>query len=202
MFHLICKDILLQKKILMILLPALFIYLFLGTSTMWIGIIFSIAIVMNAFTNDEKASVNFLLNTLPYTRKEIVSSKYLGAIVFTFMVLLTIIIGNWMIYREILQWGQLVLTISIVLVFISIAFPFSYFFKSKYLMTASIVSFVIYMIIVNKFIIDLNDRIRESIQTILSFNSAQLYLVMIVSVGIIYITSWLFSIRIYSRKVF
>ncbi|WP_253957801.1 ABC-2 transporter permease [Metabacillus halosaccharovorans] len=186
----------------MILLPALFIYLFLGTSTMWIGIIFSIAIVMNAFTNDEKASVNFLLNTLPYTRKEIVSSKYLGAIVFTFMVLLTIIIGNWMIYREILQWGQLVLTISIVLVFISIAFPFSYFFKSKYLMTASIVSFVIYMIIVNKFIIDLNDRIRESIQTILSFNSAQLYLVMIVSVGIIYITSWLFSIRIYSRKVF
>ncbi|WP_026561447.1 ABC-2 transporter permease [Bacillus sp. J37] len=202
MLHLICKDILLQKKILLILLPALLIYLFLGTSTMWVGIIFSIAIIMNAFSIDEKTSVKTLLNTLPYTRKQIVSAKYLGAIVFTCLVLLTIFIGNWLMHREFVQWRQMALTIGFVVLFISIAFPFSYFLKSQYLMTASIFAFVVYMVIVNSFIVDLNDRIRELTKTFLSFNHVQIYLYMMITVGFIYMISWLLSIWIYKRKVF
>ncbi|WP_102274319.1 ABC-2 transporter permease [Cytobacillus massiliigabonensis] len=202
MLNLIFKDILLQKKTLMILLPILFFYLFTGSSPSYVAIIFCIAIIMNAFAIDEKSSINLLLNSLPYTRKEIVSSKYIGAIVFIILVLLTIFFGNWIIHREIIQWKQMFLIISIVAIFVSLSFPFSYLLKSQYLMIAMGVSFVIYMIIANKFIPDINDRIREAVQTFLSFSTSQQYLLLFLSVVIFYSFSWMLSIRIYSRKVF
>ena len=84
------------------MLPVLFVYLFLETSSIWVGIIFCIVIIMNAFSMDEKTSINLLLNSLPYTRKEIVSSKYIGAIYFNCYVV-TIFIGNLIIHREIMH---------------------------------------------------------------------------------------------------
>ena len=143
-----------------------------------------------------------LLNALPYTRKEIVSSKYIGAGVFTLLILLTIFVGNLIVHREIIQWEQLLLVASVVAVFISFAFPFSYLFKSQYLTMGFIVLFVLYVITVNKFIPDFNDRVREAVQTILSFDHSLLYLGILLSVVLLYIFSWMLSIRIYSRKVF
>lgn len=202
MLNLIRKDIVLQKKTLMMLLPLLFVYLFVDTSTIWVGVLFCIAITMQAFTMDEKSSIHLLLNSLPYTRKEIVSSKYISTCVFTFLILMTIFIGNLIIHGEIIQWEKLLFIISIVAVFISLAFPFSYLFKSQYLMIAFAALFVLYFIIVNKFIPDLNDRLREGIQTVLSFDNSLLYLLVILSVVLLFIFSWILSIRIYSRKVF
>ncbi len=69
-------------------------------------------------------------------------------------------------------------------------------------MIASIFAFVVYMVILNHFIVDLNDRIRELTKTFLSFNNVQIYLYMMISVGVIYMISWMLSIRIYKRKVF
>lgn len=201
MLNLIRKDIVLQKKTLMILLPLLFAYLFIGTSTIWVGVLFSIAIIMQSFSMDEKSSIHLLLNSLPYTRKEIVSSKYLGACVFMFIIVLTIIIGNLIIQREMIQWKQLLLLTGIVAVFISFAFPFAYLFKSQYLMVVFAVSFVLYFIIVGKFIPDLNDRLREFIQIVLSIDNSLFYLGVMLSVVLLYVLSWLLSICIYSRKV-
>ena len=59
------------------MLPLLFVSLFLSTSAIWFGFIFCFAIIMQSFSMDEKASIHLLLNSLPYTRKEIVSSKYI-----------------------------------------------------------------------------------------------------------------------------
>lgn len=202
MLHLIRKEIVLQKKTLMIMLPLLLIYLSLVDSTIWAGVLFCITIIMQSFSMDEKSSIHLLLNSLPYSRKEIVSSKYIGACVFTFLILLTIFIGNLIIHREIIEWEQLLFITSIVAVFISFAFPFSYLFKSQYLMFAFVVSFILYFIIVNKFIPDLNDRLREVIQMILSFDNSLLYLGVMLSVVLLYIFSWMFSVRVYSRKVF
>jgi len=202
MLNLIRKDIRLQKNQLLILLPALFIYLLFGTSTTWVSIVFCIVLIMDVFSKDEKTSANLLLNALPYTRKEIVNSKYIGVFVYTFLVLLTICIGNWMIHREFMQWEQLIFITNIVVMFTSFAFPFAYKFKMKYLINGSLVLFVLYLAVVNIFIGDLNDRIRNTVQAFLSLDSTLLYLIVILSVTLIYMLSWMLSIRIYSRKVF
>lgn len=202
MLNLIRKDILLQKNTLVILLPALLIALLIDRSIIWVGVLFSFAIIMQSFALDEKPSTNLFMNSLPYTRKEIVSSKYIGACVFTFIILLTIVVGNIIIHREITQLDQLLFIAGVIVVFISFAFPFSYLFKSQYLMIACGVLFVLYVVLVNKFILDLNDRLRAGVQTILSFDNSLLYAGGILAAVLLYMFSWMLSIRIYSRKVF
>lgn len=191
----------LQKKTLPFMLLFLFVYLFVNVSTSWVAIVFCIVIIMNAFQTDETSSANLLLNSLPYTRKEIVSSKYIGALIFIFLTLLTIFIGNWMIHREIMQWEVLLFITSIVMGLISFAFPFSYLFNSKYLLIGFGGVFVVYMVTLS-FIPNLNDRVREVVQTVLSLDNSLFYLGIILSVGLLYVLSWILSIRIYSRKVF
>jgi len=191
----------LQKKTLPFMLLFLFVYLFVNVSTSWVAIVFCIVIIMNAFQTDETSSANLLLNSLPYTRKEIVSSKYIGALIFIFLTLLTIFIGNWMIHREIMQWEVLLFITSIVMGLISFAFPFSYLFNSKYLLIGFGGVFVVYMVTLS-FIPNLNDRVREVVQTVLSLDNSLFYIGIILSVGLLYVLSWILSIRIYSRKVF
>lgn len=201
MLNLIRKDMILQKKTLPFMLLFLFVYLFVNVSTSWVAIVFCIVIIMNAFQTDETSSANLLLNSLPYTRKEIVSSKYIGALIFIFLTLLTIFIGNWMIHREIMQWEILLFITSIVMGLISFAFPFSYLFNSKYLLIGFGGVFVVYMVTLS-FIPNLNDRVREVVQTVLSLDNSLFYIGIILSVGLLYVLSWILSIRIYSRKVF
>ena len=93
MLQLIRKDIILQKYTLLVMLPILLLYLTLNYSVVWIGIIFCIAIIMQSFSVDEKSTSHMLLNALPYTREEIVNSKYIGAGVFTFLILFIIFLG-------------------------------------------------------------------------------------------------------------
>jgi len=202
MFSLIRKDIILQKSTLLILLPLLVVYLFLENSFIYGGILFSIAIIMNAYATDEKSSIHMLLNSLPYTRKEIVSSKYVGAIIFTGIVVLTIFIGNLIIHQEITIWKDLLLIVSLVMVAISLMFPFSYKFKSQYLLIGALVLLAIYLVIIPLFIPNLNDKIRAFLQMLLTVQTAQFYLFIALSVMALYACSWLLSIRIYERKVF
>lgn len=202
MFNLIRKDILLQKTTLMILLPGLFVYLILEASSIWVGILFSIAIIMNAYTTDEKSSINMLLNSLPYTRREIVSSKYIGAIIFTCAIVFIIFIGNLIIHQEIVAWKNLLFIVSVVMVAISLLFPFSYKFKSQYMLIASLVSFGAYLVVINSFIPNLTDKIRGFVQTLLTLQAPQFYLIIGLSVLVLYACSWLLSIRIYGKKVF
>lgn len=202
MLQLIRKDIILQKYTLLVMLPILLLYLTLNYSVVWIGIIFCIAIIMQSFSVDEKSTSHMLLNALPYTREEIVNSKYIGAGVFTFLILFIIFLGNLIINKEIIQWKQLFLIMSIVALFVSFAFPFSYLFKSQYLLFGGIALFVLYIVTVSKFIPDLNDRIREVVGIVLSFEQSLVYVGGFVLVGLLYLFSWMISISIYKRKVF
>lgn len=202
MLQLIRKDIILQKYTLLVMLPILLLYLTLNYSVVWIGIIFCIAIIMQSFSVDEKSTSHMLLNALPYTREEIVNSKYIGAGVFTFLILFIIFLGNLIINKEIIQWKQLFLIMSIVALFVSFAFPFSYLFKSQYLLFGGIALFVFYIVTVSKFIPDLNDRIRKIVGIVLSFEQSLVYVGGLVLVGLLYLFSWMISISIYNRKVF
>ncbi len=202
MFNLIRKDIVLQKTTLIIMLPVLVVYLLLGISSIWIGIVFSIVIIMNAYKMDEKSSTNMLLNSLPYTRKEIVSSKYIGAFVFTCLVVFIIFIGNLIIHQEITIWKDILFIVSLVMVAISLILPFLYKFKSRYMGIASLVLFGVYMVVINFFIPNLNDKIGEFVQTLLTLQTAQIYLFIALSVMSLYACSWMLSVRIYERKVF
>lgn len=202
MFNLIRKDIVLQKKTLAASFLVLCVYLMLDISPIWVGVVFSIVISMYAFSIDEKSSIHILLNSLPYTRKEIVSSKYIVVVLFTSMVAAAILIVHFIIHREFAIWKDILLMVAIVMTAASFMLPFCYKFKSNYLLIASIVAFGLYMLTVNFVVQNLNDQIREFIHMLLTLQNTYLYLIVAISVLTLYGCSWLLSIRIYRNKVF
>ncbi|TRZ40587.1 ABC-2 transporter permease [Niallia circulans] len=201
MYNLIRKDIVMQKKTLWILLPIQLVYLSLNIGYVWIGFVFSIVIIMNAFSMDEKSSINTLLNSLPYTRKEMVSSKYIGVLVFTLIVVSGLFIGNLILNQELMAWKEIMLIISLVMIVASFILPFSYQFKSQYLLIASIVLFVIYMVVINMIFYNLNEVIINFVEKLLSLQTLSFYLMTSGSILILFACSWLLSIRIFKNKV-
>ena len=181
-------------------------------SSVWLGFIISIVVIMTTFSADEKSTINKFLNALPYTRKEIVSSKYISALIFTFIVVFGIFIGTFIMHKEIIDWKEMMLVIGLVLIFVSFAFPFSYKFKSQYLMTGSAIVFVVLMVIGNIIIpkvvpmledtMDLEEKVNGLVQKLFSLQDMQLYGLITIVVIVLYACSWLLSIRIYSKKVF
>ena len=204
MYNLIRKDFLIQKNIIIFYIATIILYLLVDAPLVLIGFIYSVVFIINTFSHDEKGNANILLNSLPYTRKEIVSSKYIGALVFTSIIIAIIYVCDFFLNeKEVLfSWKEILLIMGLVMVAISFMFPISYKFKTQHLMIASAALFGIYMVTINFLLPNLNDTLRELIQKFMTLPEIQLYLIAILTVVLLYIGSWLLSIRIYERKVF
>ncbi|GAB0171336.1 ABC-2 transporter permease [Lysinibacillus sp. CTST325] len=162
------------------------------------------AFITMSFSYDEKDNANILLNSLPYTRKEIVSSKYIGSLIYTSLIIFITYLGNFFLNgKEVLfLWKDILLIIGLVMVAISFILPICYKFKTQSLMIAVGTLFGIYMVIVNYLSPTLKDTLKELIQKFLTLQETQMYFVAILTIIILYVGSWLLSIRIYTRKVF
>ncbi|MFC9540308.1 ABC-2 transporter permease [Lysinibacillus sp. NPDC056959] len=205
MFNLIFKDILIQKKLILFYIATIILYLVADISSLiLIGFVYSVVFIMSAFSYDEKDNANILLNSLPYTRKEIVSSKYIGSLIFATIFIFIVYVGNFLLNgKEVLFiWKEMLLIFGLVMIAISFLLPIAYKFKSQFFMIASGALFGIYMLIINTFIPDFNNKLRALIQKFMTLQETQMYLIAIFTIVILYIGSWLLSIRIYERKAF
>ena len=212
MFNLIRKDIIVLKNTILIFIPAIFVYLVADMSSVWVGFFFSLVIIIGAFGTDEKPAINNFLNSLPYTRKEIVSSKYIGTLIFTFITVIVLFIGNFIIHKEIFDWKESLLIVGLVLLFVSFYFPFSYKFKGQYFLNGTLIigaaALVFSKLILPKIIPTLNDtmnlgeKMEWLTQKIFSLQDMKLYGLIAIVIVVLYACSWLLSIRIYSKKVF
>ncbi|SKC12866.1 ABC-2 family transporter protein [Lysinibacillus sp. AC-3] len=73
MLNLIRRDVILQKKHLLVFIPFILVFVIFDTSPVLVFLVASIFIPFNTYGYDEKAETDILLNSLPYTRKEIIS---------------------------------------------------------------------------------------------------------------------------------
>ncbi|MFJ7889899.1 ABC-2 transporter permease [Lysinibacillus xylanilyticus] len=204
MINLILKDVLIQKKIILLYIATIIIYLLAGVpSLIFLGFLYSVIFILNAFAYDEKDNANILLNSLPYTRKEIVSSKYIGSLIFTTIFVFMIYVGDFLINGKVdlFIWKEMLLIIGLVMVAISFIFPISYKFKMQYLLIALGVLFGIYMLAIN-LLVPINDILRELARKFLTLQEMQMYFVASITVIILYVGSWLLSIYIYERRAF
>ncbi|KGX91091.1 ABC transporter permease [Pontibacillus halophilus JSM 076056 = DSM 19796] len=202
MYNLIRKDFVIQRKTLALMMIGIAIYLFLDISSMWVGVVFGIVIVVNTFALEEKASVHKFINSMPYTRREVVQSRYVVVLLFTLLVATVIFMGNLVIHRELIDWKDMLIMCSMVILAASFIMPFCYKFKSNYLLISSVIAFASYFVVVTLFVPNLNDYIRELMNVILSSDRFFIYLFLAVVVSFIYGLSGVLSTRIYHKKIF
>lgn len=204
MVNLIFKDILIQKKMILFYIVTITLYLLIDVSLVRIGFLYSLVFITMSFSYDEKDNANILLNSLPYTRKQIVSSKYIGSLIYTSLIIIITYLGNFFLNGKeaLFLWKDLLIIIGLVMVAMSFILPICYKFKTQSLMIAAGTLFGIYMVIIKFLFPSLNDTLREPIQKFLTLQETQMYFVAILTIIILYVGSWLLSIRIYARKVF
>lgn len=204
MLNLILKDILIQKSTLIIYIATILLYLLVNVSPVFIVFVYSVVFILNAFSSDEKDNANILLNSLPYTRKEIVSSKYIGALIFTGLFICYTYLANYLLNGTmvLILWKEILLNMGLVMIAISFILPISYKFKTKYLTIICIALVGIYMVVINYFVPNFNDRLRTLVQNFMTVQELQLYLIATIITVLLFISSWLLSIRIYERKAF
>lgn len=204
MLNLILKDILIQKNTLIIYIATILLYLLVNVSPVFIVFVYSVVFILNAFSSDEKDNANILLNSLPYTRKEIVSSKYIGALIFTGLFICYTYLANYLLNGTVvlILWKEILLNIGLVMIAISFILPISYKFKTKYLTIICIALVGMYFVVINYFVPNFNDRLRTLVQNFMTVQELQLYLIATIITVFLFISSWLLSIRIYERKAF
>jgi ABC-type transport system involved in multi-copper enzyme maturation permease subunit len=204
MVNLIFKDILIQKKMILFYIATIILYLLINVSLVKIGFLYSLVFITMSFSYDEKDNANILLNSLPYTRKQIVSSRYIGSLIYTSLIIIVTYLGNFFLNGKetLFLLKDILVIIGLVMVAMSFILPICYKFKTQSLMIASGTLFGIYMVTIKYLFPSLNDTLREMIQKFLTLQETQMYFVAILTIIILYVGSWLLSIRIYTRKVF
>ena len=142
MFNLIRRDVILQKRQLLIFIPFILIFIIMGAPPALIFLVSSIFIPFNTYAYDEKVETNILLNSLPYTRMEIIASRYLGAIVY---MILSIGVTSLALFafNKPFTMTDIAIGSGLFLIFAAFTFPLFQIFKPGHITTFVLISFVL-----------------------------------------------------------
>ncbi|MCP1399071.1 MULTISPECIES: ABC-2 transporter permease [Bacillus cereus group] len=205
MLNLIKKDLILQKAFLPAYLLFLVAYLWAGMDVAYVLIICSAVFVINTHQSDAKDNANILVNSLPYTRKEIISSRYIGTLLFTIVTIPFCLVGKYFIVDGMKIQASLesfILGFLAVMLITAFYIPFFVAFKVQTLVPVFIFLSigVIYLIrntayLLNKYANDVLNFFKEISDLKLFF------VISVIAVGC-YGVSWILSIRIYQNKAF
>lgn len=194
MLNLIKRDVILQKKYLLAFIPFILVFVFWDTSPVLVFLVASIYIPFNTYGYDEKAETDILLNSLPYTRKEIISSRYLGAIVYMFLSIAVTSLTLF-VFNKPFTITDIVISSGLFLLFVALTFPIFQLFKSGYLTIVVLISFIVLTKIAGPIVPFISDFIVK-------IPLQLLYMSAVITISIIYAISWGISTAIYQRKVF
>ncbi|AKG03383.1 multidrug ABC transporter permease [Salimicrobium jeotgali] len=201
MFNLIRRDVILQKRQLVFFIPFILFFIITNSHPVLTFLVASIFIPFNAYAYDEKAETNMLLNSLPYTRTEIIASRYLGAIVY---MVLAIAISSLALFlmdkpftiRDMAVGSGLFLTFS------AFTFPLFYIFKQGYIFTIVLISFLLLAGIGPPVLMYVGENLTPLASLLAKLSAQTLYIGSVAGVVIVYLVSWGLSHFIYQRKAF
>lgn len=204
MLNLIKKDFILQKRLLIVYVILLIIYLRADLNIVFSVVMISSLFVINSHYYDEKDKANILLNSLPYTKKEIVSSKYTEALLSAAIIILLYVIGQYTLDNSLgnISFIQITSCFLGIMLFTAFYLPFFYKFTQQYVLVAFSALVVIVIITARPILEFVMSNFAETIQLLQSMATIQLYSIMTILVIFIYVISWLLSIKIYSNKAF
>ena len=148
MKQLIVKSILMHKYYWFVYFLMAAIFVFMVKDVLFIITFVSTVITMNEFYYDEKANGDKLWNSLPFTRKELVGSRYVS------LLLNTIFATIFVFFMELVRWGTLQVSFKkevvgsflLVMLTASIFFPLLFGLKQRKIVFTF---FVLYLLVIS-----------------------------------------------------
>ncbi|MFD1417124.1 ABC-2 transporter permease [Oceanobacillus jeddahense] len=203
MFNLIKKDLIIQKWDLLVSVAIIVFYAIFARqlSPFFIFLVASIFLPLNAYINEEKTKINILWNSLPYTRKEIVAAKYVGAVLF--MILSMGAAGAILyIFNYHYTLRDIAIAAGMFLIFAAFTFPLFYILKPGYIGIAIMIGFLVFSFALSFIVPFVTENFTAIIHFLAGFSTLTLYLSGAIIAISLYLISWTVSQFIYQRKVF
>ncbi|WP_152655953.1 ABC-2 transporter permease [Oceanobacillus sp. CFH 90083] len=203
MINLIRRDLIIQKFQLYVFIPCILFFIFFGShlSAFFIFVFAGFFIPINAYSYDEKAETNILLNSLPYTRTQIIASRYIGAI-FYMTVSIGIAVLLFYVFNRPFTWADIAIGVGITLTMFAFAFPLFYLLKPGHIGTAVTIGFILLVILMGPVITFFEEYLTPAVNFLSSVSTSLLYLSSVGVITVLYAASWLISQVIYQRKAF
>lgn len=203
MFNLIKKDFIIQKTQIMLFIPFIMFFAIFADhmSPSFVLLLAATYIPLNGYIYDEQVESNILLNSLPYTRKEIVAAKYIGSLAY---MILSIGVASIILYIFNYEYMFRDIAIAAGLFFIvsALAFPLFYILKPGYIGIVVVVGVIVGAVILPPIIRILAEHLTTITNFFTGLSTTTLYLSgAVISIGI-YLISWMTSQFIYQRKTF
>ena len=201
MFNLIRRDLILQKKQPLFFIPIVLLFIFTNKHPAFIYIVASIFIPFNTYAYDEKVQTNILLNSLPYTRNEIISARYVGAVLY---MVLSIALTSLLLFilDTPFTLTDIAIGSSLFLLFASFTFPLFYILKPGYIFTTVLISFLVLAAVGPSFVLFLAEHLTSLTNFITSLSELALYIGAGAATLALYSMSWGLTAIIYQRKAF
>ncbi|MEK5522049.1 multidrug ABC transporter permease [Heyndrickxia sporothermodurans] len=201
MFNLIRRDVILQKRQLLIFIPFILFFIIMDAHPALTFLVASIFIPFNTYAYDEKVETNILLNSLPYTRTEIIASRYVGAIVYMVLSIGVTSLALF-VFNKPFTMTDIAIGGGLFLVFAAFTFPLFYIFKPGYITTVVIISFLLLAGIGPPIVRFLGKHFTAITDFILNLSISSLYTGAAVVIMTLYAVSWVVTNIIYQRKAF
>lgn len=215
MINLIRKDFALTFKMRSLIAFVLYFFLLitladnLNSDSRYILIITTIAYFLSSetFIYDDKTKSNYIINSLPIKRSDVVISKYLSIIVYIIVAIISVGLAGALISSTKLISGVNLINLEVIKYvilssFIIMAINFPIYFKYGF-RQAKLLNFIIYFtffILINAAQSILSLEPVQSFVTFVEKNSTVINSLSLVIVLIFTIISMLISIKIYDKK--
>lgn len=200
MFNLIRRDVILQKRHLIIFIPFVLFFIIMNAHPALTFLVASIFIPFNTFDYDKKAETNILLNALPYTRKEIIAARYIGAIVYMFLAIGLTSLALF-VFNKSFTLTDIAVGSGSFLLFVALAFPLFYIFKGNITMII-IISFILLVGIVPPAVYYLAEQFPTVADFVVNLSDVALHTSVAAIIVILYAISWGITTVIYQHKAF
>ncbi|MDG5786144.1 ABC-2 transporter permease [Evansella sp. AB-P1] len=202
MFNLIRRDAILQKKMLLTFIPFILVFIIIDSHhPAFIFLVASIFIPFNAYSYDEKAETNILLNSLPYTRKEIIAARYLGSILYTLLAFAVTSITLFIFNRP-FTLTDIAIGGGLFLLFAAFTFPLFYILKPGHISMVVIIIFLVLAALGPPIVRFLAEHFTAITIFINDLSTETLYMGTTLVILTLYAISWIVTTIIYQRKAF
>lgn len=197
MINLLLKDYRIQKYSLIIYFFILILALRTDYETPVAVILVGVVFVVNAISYDNKNKVTLFLVALPYTRNQLITSKYIGSILIVIPILVAAVA-----YKLIFEKGIAITMLEVILCFVGVLLFVAFYLPIAYKWGQQYVLIVSFVLILG--VLYLGRPIYKYIAPKLSFlNDLSQYQLYTMGAGVTVILcalSWLLTLKIFNNK--
>ncbi|GAF63421.1 ABC transporter permease protein [Bacillus sp. TS-2] len=204
MLNLIKKDLFLQRMSFIFYPILILIYIFSGLHPYFIVVFIGLVFLATAFYSDQKDKAQLLFLSLPYTRKEIVSARYLVVLFFPLPLIIIYLIGHHVMNRTDYSFDFSMMAVSYLIILITSALVMPLIYKFNF---QTVIIMAVILIIGGFGVLEFmnGEQVDYIFEALSNFYHliAEGFKSFMIPVGILlYLLSWILSIKIYQSKEF